>query len=350
MRGYFFLIVFGVVLSLHPNHLISAGQDKVIDNYLRGETIPEKPLFKAKALRHHEELIGGKYIILTKFGDIVDVLKKDIGNSACWMIRTKDGYVYCLPPSDLKITESEKERLAKEQEAKRLVALENEKQKDVFLETIEDNYQKVVELYKAKKYKEAMKKIDAFASYDKNDYKDIEQLQKKIEIGELEEKVEKLPASKTLENINGYEELLKLNPNNQLYKEKVAHYKAKYNEMLRAKNEKKEKEKREEDRKKAFSDLELISWSWSEEYGYVTAEGQIKNISGQKLKNVEALVTWYDKTGDMVTSDNALVEYNPIMPGQTSPFKVMEKYNPAMNKASIEFKFMWGYKIPHYKK
>ena len=188
-----------------------------------------------------------------------------------------------------------------------------------------------------------MKEVNKFVIFGKDDYKDIKQFYKKInKIGKLEQNVKKLPASKVLENLNGYEALLKLDPTNQLYKKKVAHYQAKYEEKRRMDEEK--------ERLKALSDLELISWSWSEEHGYVTAEGQVKNISGQKLKSVEALVTWYDSNGTMITYDSSLIEYNPIMPGQTSPFKVMEQYNPAMKKAGIEFKFMWGSMIPFYKK
>jgi hypothetical protein len=36
-----------------------------------------------------------------------------------------------------------------------------------------------------------------------------------------------------------------------------------------------------------------------------------------------------------------------LLPGQTSPFKVMAKYNPAMKEASIEFKKMFGGQIFH---
>ena len=104
------------------------------------------------------------------------------------------------------------------------------------------------------------------------------------------------------------------------------------------------------EKQKAFSDLELLSWHWSEGHGYVTAEGKVKNISGRKLKKVAALVTWYDANGNMITYDSSLIEYNPIMPNQSSPFKVMEQYNPAMKSATIEFKFMWGDRIPFYKK
>jgi hypothetical protein len=63
------------------------------------------------------------------------------------------------------------------------------------------------------------------------------------------------------------------------------------------------------------------------------------------LENVQALVTWYDKDRKMVTYNNSLIAYNPLMSGQISPFKVLDKYNPAMASANIEFKYMFGKKI-----
>lgn len=88
--------------------------------------------------------------------------------------------------------------------------------------------------------------------------------------------------------------------------------------------------------------LELQSWSWHSEYGYAIAEGQVKNISDESLKNVEVVITWYTEDYTFITSDSALIEYNPILPGQTSPFKVYATYNPAMFKAGIDFKFFMG--------
>lgn len=88
--------------------------------------------------------------------------------------------------------------------------------------------------------------------------------------------------------------------------------------------------------------LELIKSHWYTEYGYAIYEGQVKNISSQPLKNVEAVATFYDSNGQFITSSDALIDYNPILPGQISPFKVMKTENPAMKKASVEFKYLSG--------
>jgi tetratricopeptide (TPR) repeat protein len=231
-------------------------------------------------------------------------------------------------------------QLEKERKEKERIASEKEKKNQKkFLEAIEGHYQKVFKLYKAKKYEEAAKELDPFINYGKLDYKDVETIYKEVRIDELEKKVRKIPVSKVSENLKIYKDLLDLDPTNPRYKKKVVYYNTKYKEKRR---------EEERQRLKAKSDLELLNCHWSSEHGYVTAEGQVKNISGRKLERVEALVTWYDKNGNMITSDSSLIEYNPILPGQTSPFKVMERYNPAMQTANIEFKFMWGNRIPTY--
>lgn len=88
--------------------------------------------------------------------------------------------------------------------------------------------------------------------------------------------------------------------------------------------------------------LELQNWNWRSEYGYATASGSVKNISGKPLKRIQAVVSFYGRNGAFVTSDDAMIDYSPILPGQTSPFKVMARHNPAMSTARVEFKEMFG--------
>ena len=93
--------------------------------------------------------------------------------------------------------------------------------------------------------------------------------------------------------------------------------------------------------------LELISHHWSREYGYAIYEGRVKNISNESLENVEAVVTFYDRNDTFVTSSDALIEFNPILPGQISNFKVMKTSNPEMKKAGVSFKFILGGSIQY---
>jgi hypothetical protein len=95
--------------------------------------------------------------------------------------------------------------------------------------------------------------------------------------------------------------------------------------------------------KPAAAQLHLLSSEGTiGEYGYNTVEGQIENISNQPIKNIEAVVTWFDKDGKFISSDSALVEYNPLLAGQTSPFKVMTRTNPEMKRFQVEFKELLG--------
>ena len=91
-------------------------------------------------------------------------------------------------------------------------------------------------------------------------------------------------------------------------------------------------------------DLALISSKgYESEYGgYHITEGLVKNISDKPLKNVTAVGIWLDKDGEFIKADDALIDYNPILPGQTSPFKTMSTGNPAMSKYRVEFKTLMG--------
>ena len=77
------------------------------------------------------------------------------------------------------------------------------------------------------------------------------------------------------------------------------------------------------------------SWSLSRgvgarEYDYAIAEGTVKNVSSEPLSQVEVVVSFADHGGKFITSDDALIAYNPILPGQTSPFKAMVTDDPAI--------------------
>ena len=107
---------------------------------------------------------------------------------------------------------------------------------------------------------------------------------------------------------------------------------------------------REETERRRDCDLELIDWNWSSAHGYAEARGQVKNISGKSLKNVAALATFYDKDGGFIKTDSALIEFNPVLDGQVSSFTVMTTHNPAISKASVQFKFLMGGAIPTYRR
>lgn len=92
--------------------------------------------------------------------------------------------------------------------------------------------------------------------------------------------------------------------------------------------------------------LELVSFRCYKEHGYFHVSGEVKNISGKSMENVMAVGTSYTETGEMVKSADALIDYNPVLAGQTSPFTVMMTTNPAMSKCKVNFKEFFGGTIP----
>lgn len=88
--------------------------------------------------------------------------------------------------------------------------------------------------------------------------------------------------------------------------------------------------------------LELQSWRCDKEHGYVFVKGEVKNVSSNKLENVMAVGEFRTKSGELVKSEDALIDYNPIMPGQTSPFSAGGTDNPQINGCQIAFKYLMG--------
>jgi len=240
---------------------------------------------------------------------------------------------------------NEERKIKKEEERTEAIKREEvekiKKERENFLNSIEQHYKETNELFNANKFQDALDKIDLFERYSQLHYKDLEEIKMISKIELLKNKLKELPTSELEENLEAYKELSLLDPSNSEYKEKINYYQKKWDQVL---SERRERELRES------CDLELISSRWSHEYGYATYEGQVKNISDSRLKNVQAVVTWSDKNHNFITSDSALIDYNPIMPGQTSPFKVMATFNPAMHYARVEFSFLMGGKIKTYRK
>lgn len=95
--------------------------------------------------------------------------------------------------------------------------------------------------------------------------------------------------------------------------------------------------------------LELVSWrcyASGKTFPYFHIVGEVKNISNEPLKSVAVVGTAYTEEGEFVKSDSTLIEYNPILPGQTSPFHVLFPYDPEMIKCKVGFKEFSGGAIP----
>ncbi len=92
---------------------------------------------------------------------------------------------------------------------------------------------------------------------------------------------------------------------------------------------------------KYLLEIQKVSYT-KEDTGFDIAEGSVKNIGLEPMKNVVAVVQYLDKNDNFIKSAQALIEYNPILVGQSSPFKVITSDNPVITKGLVEFKFISG--------
>lgn len=88
--------------------------------------------------------------------------------------------------------------------------------------------------------------------------------------------------------------------------------------------------------------LEVESWNCGHEHGYSKVTGRVKNISDQPLENVTAVGEFFTSDNTFVKSSEALIDYNPILAGQSSPFEVLTTHNPAISTCNISFKKLMG--------
>ena len=70
--------------------------------------------------------------------------------------------------------------------------------------------------------------------------------------------------------------------------------------------------------------------------------GRGKNISDSNLEDVIAVVDFETEDGTIVKTAKALIYYDVLMPGQTSPFKVSTTDNPAITYLSLHFEHLSG--------
>jgi hypothetical protein len=87
--------------------------------------------------------------------------------------------------------------------------------------------------------------------------------------------------------------------------------------------------------------LNVFRWQ-ANEFGHVNIEGQLTNTSDRSIRSLQGLVEFYDADGQFITSQFVPIAITPLMPGQTSPFRSITKYNPQMHLAKMRFKTYEG--------
>ncbi|NLU49128.1 MAG: hypothetical protein GXX09_01775 [Syntrophomonadaceae bacterium] len=99
----------------------------------------------------------------------------------------------------------------------------------------------------------------------------------------------------------------------------------------------------ESDVNKAPYKLELVTWKWYESSDlFVVVEGKVKNVSREDFDEVTAVVSFYDKYGNLLKNEREKIKYDPLRPGKTSPFRVVATFHPKATTARVDFQDFMG--------
>lgn len=72
--------------------------------------------------------------------------------------------------------------------------------------------------------------------------------------------------------------------------------------------------------------------------GHCTVVGRVKNISDAPIRNISVIAAIKDAGGKTVATDRGPVEYDPLSPGQSSPFRAIVRYDGSSeSSAQVEF-------------
>lgn len=69
------------------------------------------------------------------------------------------------------------------------------------------------------------------------------------------------------------------------------------------------------------------------------------NRTDKPISRLMAVGTFTNASHDLIKSATGMVEYQPLMPGQKSPYKVMASLNPLISQCHVAFKIMFGGQI-----
>ena len=70
---------------------------------------------------------------------------------------------------------------------------------------------------------------------------------------------------------------------------------------------------------------------------FVEINSEVKNLSNTSLNYVEAVARYYTEDDTFISSESYLLKFNPLLPNQTSPFRIIRLFNPKIKKVKMCF-------------
>lgn len=116
-------------------------------------------------------------------------------------------------------------------------------------------------------------------------------------------------------------------------------------QRLQAEAEERADARREAERIANRPPLKINSWSCSKEYGFAKVHGMVTNRSNKSIDRLMVTAIYKTSGGDIVKSSDALVDFQPLLPGQQSPFSTLTTDNPAIKNCGILFRTMFGSEV-----
>ncbi len=73
--------------------------------------------------------------------------------------------------------------------------------------------------------------------------------------------------------------------------------------------------------------------------------GEVRNISNEPLEDVEVVAGFRSADGRLVKSGSALIDFNPLLPGQSSAFEARAEDDPEVSDCNVAFRKPGGEEI-----
>lgn len=88
--------------------------------------------------------------------------------------------------------------------------------------------------------------------------------------------------------------------------------------------------------------LGLIGLNSEGDENLFQVHGLVRNLTGSPINSVVAVVNYFGENNAFVKTDEGHAKFDPIMPGQTSPFTVITSAHPSIVRYVVQFRQFAG--------